>query len=91
MMVEEKIGDKTNMETKMGSLEKAVKSEVLQHIVIPAAGAGLLGAIFLYIKKNLYDKKDDETKRGYKRAAVDTLGATVGGVMAEAVNPYKKK
>jgi hypothetical protein len=89
MMVEEKI-DNTKSMTKIDSLEKAVKSEVVQHVVFPAIGAAILGGAFLYLKKNLYDKKDEESKRGYKRAAVDTLGATVGGVVAEAVNPYKK-
>lgn len=85
------MGQEKTEEQQPGSLEKAVKSDVVKYTVFPALGAGLLGAALLYLKKNVYDKKDEEDKRTYKRAAVDGLGATVGGVVAEAVNPYKKK
>ena len=89
-MTQEKIeSGNQEPETKIKKLEKIVTSEPVKYIAMPTAIVALGAALFYFGKKYLYDPKPEDTKRKYKRVAVDMGGGAAGAAFSEVVNPYK--
>ena len=84
------------MEEKKTTLEKITNSGVMQNKlfkygVVPGATAALLGLAYSFFKSKAYDNQTEETKKKYKRIAIDTAAGAAGAVLADSVNPYKER